>query len=284
MRILAFLFYSVIALQSSSCLAALNSVEEQKADRFIQSLYSHEHNKTLSMPMRLATVSHLFLNKPYYLGPLGEGLSGQYDQYPLYRVDAFDCLTFVETVLALSEADNLNSFKQNMKSIRYQNGRVSFVTRNHFTDLDWNRNNQRQGILKDITMTFHNEHQQPVAKIARTDINKPGWYQHFSDNKIRLVVSSPVEQHKRLHALKNQGQRLLSQLSTIRYVPLTALFDSTGKPSNYLFQQIPDGVLMFRNASTIKGRVVDQPLIDYLRDARQSPTIKGINVQIVLEK
>ena len=106
-------------------------------------------------------------------------------------------------------------------------------------------------------------------------------------------------------------------MSTIRYVPLTALFDSTGKPNNYVFQQIPDGaiveiirpnwdltaaigthlnvshlgsafrhegVLMFRNASTIKGLVVDQPLIEYLHDARQSPTIKGINVQVVIEK
>jgi len=311
------LFYIALALQSSFCLAALNSVEEQKADRFIQSLYSHESNKTSSMQKRLAEMSRLFLNKPYYLGALGEGLSGQYDQYPLYRVDVFDCLTFVETVLALSLADNLDSFKQNMKSIRYQKGRVSFVMRNHFTDLDWNNNNQRQGILKDITMTLHNERQQSIAKATRAEINKPAWYQHFSENKIRLADPSSVEQHKRLSELKKRGQQLSSQTATIHYIPLTALFDHAGKPNHYVFQQIPDGaiveiirpnwdltavigthlnvshlgfafwhkkILMFRNASAIQGRVVDQPLIAYLSDARSSPTIKGINIQVVLEK
>lgn len=314
---LGLLFYIVLSLPLSPCLAGLHSVEEQNADRFIQSLYSHEKGKTLPMPKRLAEISRLFLNKPYYLGALGEGLSGNYDQYPLYRVDAFDCLTFVETVLALSLADNLSSFKHNMQSIRYAEGRLSFVMRNHFTDLDWNSNSQRQGILNDITTTFHDEHQQPIAKTARAEINKPAWYQHFSESKIRLTVSSPALQRKRLEELKKRGQNLRAQVATIYYIPLTVLFDRKGKPNHYIFQQIPDGaiveiirpnwdltsvigthlnvshlgfafwhkgVLLFRNASTLKGSVVDQPLIEYLSDALSSPTIKGINIQVVLDK
>ena len=41
------------------------------------------------------------------------------------------------------------------------------------------------------------------------------------------------------------------------------------------------GKLYFREASTVHGKVMDVPLIDYLMDALTSPTIKGINVQIV---
>ena len=315
MRLRIFLLCIMTTFQLSVCLAAPKSIEEQKADHFIQSLYSQKKNDTLPMPVRLAEMSRIFLKKPYYLGALGEGLSGRYDQYPLYRVDAFDCLTFVETVLALALADNLESFKQNIKSIRYQNGQVSFVSRNHFTDLDWNENNQRQGTLSDITMTFHNEKGQAVSKIANSAINKPAWYQHFSEKRIRIAAASPAEIRRRLTALKKRGQQLSSQMATIFYIPLVVLFDNTGKPNTYLFKQIPDGslveiirpnwdltaeigthlnvshlgfafwhngVLMFRNASTIKSEVVDQPLIEYLREVRQSPTIKGINVQVVL--
>ena len=296
--------------------AATRSQEEQKADLIIESVYhNQEIDKVLSMPVRLEKISHLFLKKPYFLGALGEGISGQYDQFPLYRVDAFDCLTFVETVLALAEGDSLHSFQHFIKKIRYQDGRVSFITRNHFTDLDWNLNNQRNGFLKDVTATIHNEHQQSVAKIAEALINKSSWYQHLSKNRIRLVGSDPSEQMKRLKALKAEGQALLPQKVAIPYIPFSALFDHHAKPNQYLFHQIPEGAiveivrpnwnlskvigtnmnvshlgfafwrgeeLMFRNASTLKGFVVDQPLIDYLRVALlESPTIQGINIQIV---
>ena len=43
-----------------------------------------------------------------------------------------------------------------------------------------------------------------------------------------------------------------------------------------------NGVLMFRIASSTHHRLLDCPMIDYLRDTLTSPTIKGINIQRVL--
>src|ERR1035437_2644460 len=48
----------------------------------------------------LNQVSAALLGKPYQLGPLGEGKFGAEDPDPLYRLDAFDCTTFIETVMA----------------------------------------------------------------------------------------------------------------------------------------------------------------------------------------
>lgn len=92
------------------------------------------------------------------------------------------------------------------------------------------------------------------------------------------------------------------------------MFDKHGDPNHYLFAQIPDGAiieiirpnwgltkemgthlnvshlgfafwkndqLIFRHASATDGQVVDVPLISYLKAALNSPTIKGINVQVV---
>lgn len=289
--------------------------EQQKATAFIQSIYHNQaDNKALSMPERLDKMSGLFLGKPYLLGALGEGASGRYDQYPLYRVDAFDCLTFVETVLALSMADDLNSFKKMMNKIRYQDGHISFLMRNHFTDLDWNQHNHDNGLIKDVTLNIHNQHQEPIALVAKAVINKPAWYQHFSTSRIRLAKPFTDEQTRRLNELKKRGQALKIHTATIPYIPLTAIFDASGKADAAILQQIPngaiieiirpnwdlrdaigtslnvshlgfafwkDGILVFRNASTLKGHVVDQPLVDYLRGALQSPTIKGINIQVV---
>jgi hypothetical protein len=309
-------FILIMAVYSLPTYAA-TSQEELNADKTISLLQLKLNQRNLLIYQRLFEVGSAFVGRPYLLSALGEGAEGRYDQYPLYRTDAFDCQTFVETVLAIALTNNTKSFKQCIKKIRYQDGVVSFVTRNHFTDLDWNVNNQRAGILKDITLTFHDEQNQRVALQATAKIDKPLWYQHFSLERIRLLQASLEEQRKRLIDLKKLGNQLQPENVIIPYIPLTALFDSKGTPNHYLFKQIPDGAILeiirpnwdltdsigthlnvshlgfvfwkngvpiFRNATTIRREVVDQPLIDYLHEARKSPTIKGINIQLVSMK
>lgn len=285
---------------------------ELQANRIIQALYHNEvilPNEPLSL--RIATISKLFLGKPYQLGALGEGQSGRYNQNPLYRTDAFDCETYVDTVIALALARNLNEFKRLLRHIRYEQGRIGFIHRNHFTCLDWNQNNQRQGFVTDITATITNEAHQIVAKNAQAWINKPGWYQALSLSIIQLPNATLHEKKRRLEALKHQGQTLPQQTSVISYIPFTALFNASGQPNTHLFRQIPNGaiievirpnwdmerqigthlnvshlgfaiwkgdVLLFRHATSTAARVMEVPLIDYLREAQKSPSIRGIHL------
>jgi len=55
--------------------------------------YYESIDKRLPMDEGIRVFSALFLNKPYFLGPLGEGQHGKFDQSPLYRTDKFDCQT-----------------------------------------------------------------------------------------------------------------------------------------------------------------------------------------------
>lgn len=293
--------------------AIANLTSEQSINQFYQHRFSETQTKQIAA--RVLAISEQFLGKPYFLGPLGEGPTGEFSQLPLYRLDAFDCLTFVETVLALSFADNSHSFKQCINRLRYKNSNVSFIARNHFTDLDWNLNNEHQGFLKDITSTIRNKRNQPVVKLAKTLIDKPGWYSHMHVSAIHVDSLSDDQRVARLLLLKKKGQPLKREYSTIPYIPLSAIFDNKLKANSYLLDQIPSstiieivrpnwntkkqigtnlnvshlgfavwkhGVLMFREASSTQGKVVDVPLIDYLREAATSPTIKGINLQLPL--
>jgi hypothetical protein len=307
--IITFLFVSISAVAEE-----IN--KEQEADPILAQLYHNlQQMPNSDMEERIEAISNQFQNKPYLLGALGEGASGRFDQYPLYRTDAFDCETFVDTVLAVALANNQNNFKQCMDQIRYLNGQVSFLARNHFTDLDWNKNNQDQGFLKDITTKIQDQKNVAVYKIASAQINKPGWYSHFTLTNIRLREDNPTERSQRLSQLKLKGKTLETVNSTIPYIPLSALFDETGKENVYLFKQIPNAsvieivrpnwdlskqigtnlnvshlgfafwkqnVLMFSQASSDYGKTVNVPLVEYLRNALKSPTIKGINVQIVV--
>lgn len=282
-----------------------------------QLYYILKRNQSSTMSSRIEIISSQFLGKPYLLGALGEGHKGRYNQMPLYRTDAFDCETFVDTVLALALAGNQLQFKQCINQVRYQDGNVSFIHRNHFTCLDWNKNNQLQGFVKDITQTIQNKNQQSVAAFASARIDKPSWYNHFSIETLKLGHLDPIEKKKRLVSLKSAGQKLSASTSIIPYVPLSVLFDNDGHANYFIFNQIPHaaileiirpnwdltkeigthlnvshlgfviknkGRLFFREASSTQHQVVDVPLINYLSDARKSPTIKGINLQVVLSQ
>jgi hypothetical protein len=307
-------FFIPCFITTLSCQATTNSISI--IDKTINQLYHNVLSKpNTDIATRVTTISHLFLGKPYVLGALGEGEKAYYDSAPLYRLDAFDCETYVDTVLALTLANNLPQFKQRIRQIRYKNGVVSYLTRNHFTSLDWNKNNEAQGFIKDVTTSIHDKMNKPIAHMAHALIDKPNWYQHRPLTTIRINNITTAEQQLRLNKLKEKGQNLPVTRATIAYLPLSSLFDNKGEANLYLFKQIPnasiieivrpnwdlvkligthlnvshlglaiwqDGVLMFREASSIEGRVVDVPLIDYLREAKKSPTIKGINIHVIL--
>jgi hypothetical protein len=307
-------FVSILCLFSFATTAASPTHTEQNDQVLINSIYQRLNTQpALSIPERIEQISAQFLGKPYLLGALGEGPHGDYDQWPLYRTDAFDCQTYVETVLALALANHLPHFQQCLNHLRYKNGFISYTHRNHFTCLDWNRNNQKH-ILKDITRTIRDRNHHLVIRYARAVIDKPSWYRHQTMDAIRLNHADQKERASRLHSLQQEALHVSKKTSIIAYIPFTALFNSIGQANTYLFDQIPNaaiveivrpnwdlskeigthqnishlgfafwkkGSLIFREASSVYGRVVDVPLIDYLRDAMKHPTIKGINLQIM---
>ena len=73
-----------------------------------------------------------YLGAKYLSNPLGEGLPPDSD--PIFRTDAFDCTTFVETAMAHGDVNVLTK-------IRYKDGQIDFLNRNHFIESDWLVNN-----------------------------------------------------------------------------------------------------------------------------------------------
>ena len=315
MRISFKTVFLALMVCTSPCLYAISSLEEQ-AEKTLDKIYhTLESMPNKSMVKRLEFISYFFLGRPYILGSLGEGEGAEIDQFPRFRTDSFDCETYVTTVLAAALSNNNQEFQYYLLNIRYFKGVRKYINRNHFTDLDWNGNNQKQGFVKDITMTFLDENKKPLALIAQANIDKSSWYSHMSINQVRLISPNIEEQQKRLNRLKLQTANLPVETAQIPYLPLTALFYADGRPNKTLFQQIPNASiieiirpnwdltkqigthlnishlgfafwkkdqLVFRGASSEYSKVVDVPLIEYLYKARNSPTIRGINVQIIV--
>ncbi|WP_067094403.1 N-acetylmuramoyl-L-alanine amidase-like domain-containing protein [Marinomonas atlantica] len=175
------------------------------------------HNTKMSTASRMEVISASLMNKPYVDGNLGEGKIGRYDQDPLFRFDVFDCTTYVETVLAGALSSHSRDFPQHMQKIRYQQGIVSFVTRNHFTSTDWIPNNQ--WLLTDITATVG----QGFELSAETIIDKKAWYRAMSEDRLQ-GLSATVNKQRLLDDLHRESQPFSPESVKTPYIPLTALF------------------------------------------------------------
>ena len=105
----------------------------------------------LPLGQRVVRTSERFLDAPYLASPLGEGTG--WDPDPLFRMDAVDCLTFVEATLALSLAGSFEGAQPLLTSLRYD-GPADYLHRNHLMEAQWLPSNLRKGFLVDVTHLY----------------------------------------------------------------------------------------------------------------------------------
>lgn len=305
-------FLSIACLLLLSSQTSLAAIPMEQHDKELRQLFQQaEQADVTTLPARIKYISQHFIGRKYQLGPLGEGPNGLFDQEPLYRTDAFDCLTYVETVLAIAKSHNLDEFKRNLQQIRYRAGEVDFIHRNHFMTVDWNKNNENQGLVRDITYQFIDENKHPVAHIAVTDINKPEWLKRMNQHYLHLHGDSEALQEQRLEELHALANQVKTEKGVLLYIPLQRLFDKKGNINQVLIQQLPDISILeivrpnwnlkkkigtnlnvshvgfviktsrgyfFRHASSQEKAVVNLPLAAYLRKYIKNETVKGINI------
>jgi hypothetical protein len=97
---------------------------------------------------RAAAATAALLGSPYVLSPLGEGFGRDPD--PRFRLDAFDCMTFVETAVALGSASSLPEARAALDDVRYS-GAPSFENRNHEVLSQWIPANLEKGWIAEAT-------------------------------------------------------------------------------------------------------------------------------------
>ncbi len=124
--------------------------DEKVFKELLRSLNKESLKKSFSQ--LVLEVGKILLDKPYQFRTLE---SNQAEQ-PLINLRRFDCVTFVEQVLAWvlllrSRKRSFKSFQGILQRIRYRNGRLNgYPSRLHYFS-DWIYDNQKKGFLRDIT-------------------------------------------------------------------------------------------------------------------------------------
>ena len=160
----------MLALALLLATAPVLRMSEQQLDRAIA-----DAHLVPAIGERVERLSKLFLGVPYGDFPLGEG-SGVEPQ-PRWRVDKVDCQTFVETVLAMANAKSLVRARAILDDIRYAGDppKVSFATRNHFTEAQWLPSNFTKGYLREETPILDDRAPSTTLSLRRAQWEKvPG--------------------------------------------------------------------------------------------------------------
>jgi len=195
------------------------------------------------LPEQLLRISEKFLNTPYALSPLGEGRG--VDPDPTFRLDAVDCLTFVEQTLALSLARRDEEVGLLLERIRYASEPV-YEDRNHLMEAQWLPNNVRKGFVVDVTRRY-----------GGADVLEA-----------RKVLTATSWQSKSSMELKLPRERQLRGTFSLDMIPLERVLAHAGKvPSGTILVVLRDDLPFKATRVTHVGFIVQKGARTFLRHA-----------------
>ena len=119
---------------------------------------------------RIEYYSTRALGTPYLIFNLGEGAACNPDPDPTIDFARVDCMTLCEHMLALAISGNYQNMYTNLQKIRYKNGVIKYVMRNHYTIADWLPNNS--WLLSDVTKEIGGD----LTKKMTKTIDRPNFY------------------------------------------------------------------------------------------------------------
>ena len=198
---------------------------------------------------RIDVLSRHFLGHSYKPNPL----IGSVDTAEVFTasLDGFDCVTYLETIVALARASNVDDFVEWLRKIRYEHGRIRWERRNHYMSL-WIRNNVRNGIIRPVSMAAL-----PIVSRERVLNVVPGL--HPQRTRVKCVPKAAVSRFEP-HL---QSGDLIFFVSTRKHLDVfhAGIIVHDGKS------------MLMRHASRSGGRVVEQKLSEFLKANRMAGVI-----------
>ena len=218
-------------------------VKTREVERVLAVLKREGLNRERAFEARVDRISQRFLGRNYAASPLGGGPESEES----FRVSfhEFDCVTYVETVLALACSTTPRGFYRELRDLRYQNGRVDWFNRNHFMT-GWLRSNVARGVITDLTRG------------------------HDSLSKMRTLKGVAGLKPRKVTFRFFPKRRFARVRSRIRTGDVM-IFVSTKKHLDVFHMGIvicADGQVLLRHATRSVGKVIEQDLVEFLNSNR----------------
>jgi N-acetylmuramoyl-L-alanine amidase-like len=200
---------------------------------------------------RIVALSRHFIATPYVADTLIGG--PQTAEQLVIDLAGLDCFTLLDVVEALRRAADLADFPEQLRLVRYRNGRVAYAERRHFFS-DWVAGDAAR--IADVTAAVGQGRTQAVVK--QLNLKRDGTY---------WLPGIPVTRREVSYIPTGKIDRdLLSALHSGDYVGIYSDSDGLDVSHVGLIVQGKDHI-MLRHASSLSSakRVVDVDLLEYLQ-------------------
>ncbi len=220
-----------------------------------------EELKVEEVEEKMRRLAYLALGTPYQ--------PQAWEGKPTFNLKDVDCVTFVEQIVALALASDKSSLVPTLLRLRFKDGVIGPLTRNHFIAADWLPNNFH--FLEDVTQLLGGER---TAYIEKT-INRKEFFKKRGlkwEGKPTTIIRSAYLPRSILPAL-------VSSLPPLTIIPIVkerpdvvithlgfGIFASTGGPK-------------FIHASQESKAVVETNLLDYIIRDKEILGIKVIRLK-----
>jgi len=197
-------------------------------------------------------LSEQFLDTPY----LAHTLTGDINTPEIFTVnlEGMDCFTYIDYVEALRLSSSLDDFESSVKDIRYQDGNVTFVSRNHFFS-DWLTQNRDS--VRDVTYEIGSNKTIAVEKNLNLKSDGSNFLPGIPivNRKIYYIPTSEIDDD------------LLKKLHTGDYVGIYTDIEGLDVTHTGIIIKKDNGVYL-RHASSKKKnyKVVDEDLKQYIQN------------------
>jgi cell wall-associated NlpC family hydrolase len=207
---------------------------------------------------RIDLISEKLIGEPYKGNPLIG--SASMPEVFTASMKGFDCVTYVETVLALAQAADVPQFTEGLRQIRYFSGKIDWKRRNHYMT-DWIRNNIRSGWIHRV-----GGWRSSVEKIRTLNV-VPGLPARRA--KFGCVPKAEV---RKAAAQKLRTGDLVFFASTRRHLDIfhcgIVVNNTPGDQDGRDVKRV-----LVRHASRSRGHVVEEALADFLKRNRMAGVI-----------
>lgn len=216
------------------------------------------------LPQRVLHLARKNLGQPYQIFLLGEFPLEEHDPDPLYNLRRSDCLTHVEHIYAAALADSFAEYVATLQRIRYREGRIGMLTRNHYTEADWNPSNSY--LFDDITTTLgHGQVHVPLTSTIR----RAAFFKQFG-----LGQGIPIQPFRDAYIPKRCIPEVLPELRAADVVNIVR-GNAKEQYVGHVGLIVPgcDGAMNFLHSG--RPVVQEEPLLTYLDD---DPRALGVKI------
>ncbi len=175
------------------------------------------------------------MGRPYRVGTLGGGTGAE--ERLVSRLDAFDCVTFVDVVIALAFSQAPTEFHPRLRTLRYRRGQVDWLARNHYTHA-WLDRNVTAGLLEPLLPQL--------------------WIEVGAARSLDILEGHPAVPWQPRYLPWTERAALLSEVRTGDWVGFIS--NRPRLDTFHVGMLVHDGSLTVRHASQSRGQVIRESL------------------------